>query len=131
VPNKAKNSLEVIIEVSRQLLSQFDLHIESLKNIDIPENKTILAVNTSENLKQIPITDEQLLELVAYRKSLIITLFETHTKEQLEAQLVLINKMVLLDQQLILKSNNHKQALATRVLKLKKSKKVSNLYKKY
>jgi len=131
VPNKAKCSLEAIIEVSRQLLSQFDLHIESLKNEDITENKTILATTTSKNLKQIPISDEQLLELVAYRESLIVTFFETYTQEQLEAQLVYINEMVLLDQQLILKSKSHKQALATRVLKLKKSKKVSNLYKKY
>ncbi|PKG81133.1 hypothetical protein CXF85_20480 [Colwellia sp. 75C3] len=134
MPSKVKNSLEAIIKMSRQLLSQLDIQIEQSESTDgeyLTDNKQTLVANVSMGMVQSQLTNEQLLGLVNERQSFIATLFEEHTQDQLTAQLALINEMVLLDEQLTLKSKSHKQSLATKVLKLKKSQKVSNLYKKY
>jgi hypothetical protein len=128
-----KSSIEAINEVSRQLLSQIDMQIEHSSDADKVGNELTLTADasTSFHTAQNILTDEQLLSLVTARQHLITTLFEKYTQQQLQNQLLLINEMVLLDEQLNLKSQMHKSTLALRVLKLKKSKKVSNLYKKY
>ncbi len=131
MPRKVKTSLEAIIKVSRQLLSQLDIQIKNSDSADLAGNKSTLAANASKGMEKNPLTDEQLLGLVTERQSLITKLFEVHTQEQLNVQLPLINEMVLLDKQLTSKSQSHKISLAARVLKLKKSKKASNLYLKY
>ncbi len=124
-------SLEVINELSRLILSQIDIQIEYSKGTDKLESKPALTDSTLLDIEKNPITNEQLLNLVSKRQLLITSLFETHTQDQFKTQLSLINEMVLLDEQLTSKSQKHKQALVERVLKLKKSKKVTSLYKKY
>ncbi len=124
-------SLEVINELSRLILSQIDIQVEYSKGTDKLESKPALTDSTLLDIEKNPITNEQLLNLVSKRQFLITSLFETHTRDQFKTQLSLINEMVLLDEQLTSKSQKHKQALVERVLKLKKSKKVTSLYKKY
>ncbi|MCP4321378.1 MAG: hypothetical protein GY787_05935 [Alteromonadales bacterium] len=124
-------SLEVINELSRLILSQIDIQVEYSKGTDKLESKPALTDSTLLDIEKNPITNEQLLNLVSKRQFLITSLFETHTQDQFKTQLSLINEMVLLDEQLTSKSQKHKQALVERVLKLKKSKKVTSLYKKY
>ncbi|MCP4989666.1 MAG: hypothetical protein GY928_27505 [Colwellia sp.] len=124
-------SLEVINELSRLILSQIDIQVEYSKGTDKLESKPALTDSTLLDIENNPITNEQLLNLVSKRQFLITSLFETHTQDQFKTQLSLINEMVLLDEQLTSKSQKHKQALVERVLKLKKSKKVTSLYKKY
>jgi hypothetical protein len=131
VPRKVKNSLEAIIKLSRQLLSQLEIQIKNYESVDLIGNNPAIDISDLKGTEQKLLTGEQLLMLVTERQSLITSLFKVHTQEQLSIELALINEMVLLDEKLTFKSQNHKKTLATQVLQLKRSKKVSNLYKKY
>lgn len=157
IASKVKGSLEAINNLSRQLLSQLDSQIEntdfdsgsntdssettdnndnllnadSSTKVDGSTSKLPLSDNTSTIEQQKQFTDEQLQSLVTKRMSLIEQLFKLYTQDQLSSQLPLINEMVTLDEQLIVKSQQHKQTLSARMLKIKQSKKVTKLYKKY
>lgn len=119
--NKVKYSLEAINNVSKLLLSQLDIQIIMV------ENTHNSAIDTDKNIFK----NDVLLSLVDERKALIGQLFDEYSQDDLSPQLVLINEMVSLDTQLKLKSQHHKKILGEQVIKLKKSKKISNIYKKY
>lgn len=126
---EVRNSLEAINKVSRQLLSQLDSQIDYT---NVYSDNRLDNDDTSKTImEQRPVTDEQLRGIVSKRMFLIEQLFTLYTQEQLSSQLPLINEMVSLDEQLIVKSQQHKQLLASRMLKIKQSKKVTKLYKGY
>jgi hypothetical protein len=121
VPCKIKDSLNKINQVSRQILSQ--LNFQSI-SIDKEANQHTIPVASPE-------TDEKLQNLVIERHALINQLFEQYSQEQLNNELPLINEILSFDQQLTAQSQLNKSALSTRVIKLRKSDKVANLYKNY
>lgn len=131
MPSKVKNSLEAIIKLSRQLLSQLNIQIGNNENVGLVANNPDINISNSKDTEQNLLTGEQLLMLVTERQSLITSLFEVHTQDQLSVQLSLINEVVLLDEELCSLSQHHKKLLAEQVLKLRKSKKVDKFYQKY
>ena len=126
--SKMKESLEAIIDVSRQLLSQ--LKLQKINTIT-SDNENVLIDNLSINVEKKQLSNEQLLHLSSERQSLITQLFDTYTQEQLSVELVMINELVSLDAQLTASSQSSKQALGQQVAKFKKSNTVRELYKKY
>ncbi len=126
MPNNIKSSLEQINEVSRQLLSR----ILSLYNQSqvTPESNELLNDESTSNSK---VLENKLTELMANRDSLVRSLFEKNTHEEITKELNLLNEMISLDSELSKQSKAYKQLLAERVIKLKKSKKVSKSYQKY
>lgn len=119
--NDLQSSLEEINTISRLLLTQLELQLET---VDI-------TPDSSTKSEQILLTNEQLLSLVSQRTTLITQLFDSYTQDKLSLELTLINEMVLLDKQLTAKSLNNKKVLGDKVIKLKKSQKVSKIYKQY
>jgi negative regulator of replication initiation len=127
VSDGIKGSLEQINDVSRQLLSR----ILTMYN---KSQESSSSINESNN--NIAITDDaapenELIELIANRDSLLHSLFEKNTREEISIELNLLNEMIELDSKLSNQSKAYKQMLAERVIKLKKSKKVSKSYQKY
>lgn len=141
ISTEVENSLETINQVSRQLLSQLDgkikhsefsrLDNDSVNNNDPLESHLVSKDGVEPPTNSSTLTDEQLRHLVTKRTVLIEQLFNQYTQTQLSSQLVLINEMVSLDAQLTEKSQQHKQALTIHMLKIKQSKKITKLYKKY
>jgi hypothetical protein len=123
-------NLVTINELSRLLLSQFSIQREMTEGNDVQQSKVRQpsSETSPENTNNSQFTDETLINLVSERNNLIKQLFEMYTQEQLSVELPLINEMVSLDQQLTSKSHKTKQALSAQVLKLRKNKKVTNLY---
>ena len=128
--NDVKSNLVTINELSRLLLSQFSIQREMTEDKNVQQSKVQQpsSENSPENTEHSQFTDETLIDLVSERNTLIKQLFEMYTQVQLSAELPLINEMVSLDQQLTSKSLQKKQALSAQVLKLRKNKKVTNLY---
>jgi hypothetical protein len=128
VAQNTKNAIDTINEISRQLLSLFDVNIESTnhkKNQNHEEPAAIIADDISQ------LSDDKLADLVTKRDNLIHQLFDKYTQEELINDVDLINEMILIDQQLIEKSQINKTLLADQVLTLRKGKKVNKLYNKY
>jgi hypothetical protein len=123
-----QNSLKDINEVSRQILSQLDLQ---QLNIESEANQKTIPVASPETADSSQYSDEKLLSLVIERNDRINQLFEKYSQEQLNNELPLINEMLSFDRQLTSQSQLNKSALSNRVLTLRKSNKVANLYKKY
>lgn len=126
MPNESKKLLEQINEVSRQILS----HVLAVQNT-VRNNTTM--VNELEGKE--PDSDEfmseyALTELMSKRESLIHSLFKQKNEEVAHEQ-DLLNEMLLLDSDLLNKSQACKETLAGQVIRLKKSKKVSKSYQKY
>ena len=126
--NYVKASLESINKLSQLLIAQLDVRIE---NTERDTSQQTLTVSSSATNDADQYSDQQLEKLVTDRHALISQLFNTYTQEQLSVELPLINELVSLDNQLTSKSQHNKQTLAAKILKLKKSKKVSKLYQKY
>ena len=130
---KLKAKVELIIEVSRQLLSQLELQKINTITSD-KENVLIdnLPINVGDkNYSGEQLTNDALVSLTSKRQSLLSQLFETYTQAELAVELASINEIVLLDSQLIALSQNNKLALTQQIVKLKKSSKVRDLYNKY
>ena len=125
--NNIKASLETINKLSQLLIAQLDARIENTERDNSQQTLTV-ASSTNDTDQD---SDQQLAKLVTERHALISQLFNTYTQEQLSVELPLINELVSLDNQLTSKSQHNKQTLAAKILKLKKSKKVSKLYQKY
>lgn len=125
--NDIKSSLEQINDVSRQLLSRILTMYN--KSQEKAQNSNESLNDESTNDSQAP--ENQLTELMANRNSLIRSLFEQNTHEDISIELNLLNEMLSLDSRLSNQSKAYKQLLAEQVIKLKKSKKVSNSYQKY
>jgi hypothetical protein len=133
VSTKLKAKVELIIEVSRQLLSQLELQKINTITSD-KENVLIdnLPINVGDkNYSGEQLTNDALVSLTSKRQSLLSQLFETYTQAELAVELASINEIVLLDSQLIALSQNNKLALTQQIVKLKKSSKVRDLYNKY
>lgn len=125
--NDIKSSLEQINDVSRQLLSRIlTMHNKSQEKTE-SSNESLNDESTNDS--QTP--ENQLTELMANRNSLIRSLFEQNTHEDISIELNLLNEMLSLDTRLSNQSKAYKQLLAEQVIKLKKSKKVSKSYQKY
>ena len=125
--NNIKASLETINKLSQLLIAQLDARIENTERDN--SQQTLTVASSTNDTEQY--SDQQLAKLVTERHALISQLFNTYTQEQLSVELPLINELVSLDNQLTSKSQHNKQTLAAKILKLKKSKKVSKLYQKY
>lgn len=108
-------------------MAQLDVRIENTERDN--SQQTLTVASSTNDTEQY--SDQQLAKLVTERHALISQLFNTYTQEQLSVELPLINELVSLDNQLTSKSQHNKQTLAAKILKLKKSKKVSKLYQKY
>jgi hypothetical protein len=128
VTNNAEEDINAIIILSRQLLSLFDINIESTTT-ENNQNTVKLASSISTEISQL--SDEKLSSLVTERQNFIHQLFESYTQEQLKPHIKLLTEILLFDQQLIVKSQANKKLLAEQVIKLKNSKKVRKLYNKY
>jgi len=122
VANSAHNALIEINALSRQLLSRV-----------VEVQQTLLSSSTMA-----PEVDEyqsnaevDLGKLISKRQDLITLLFEENSKIALSAELKLINEMVSIDSQLTTQSQLCKTTLTQQVIKLKKSSKINNSYKKY
>ncbi|NQZ26777.1 MAG: hypothetical protein HRT55_10720 [Colwellia sp.] len=125
--NNVKAILESINKLSQLLMAQLDVRIENTERDN--SQQTLTVASSTNDTEQY--SDQQLAKLVTERHALISQLFNTYTQEQLSVELPLINELVSLDNQLTSKSQHNKQTLAAKILKLKKSKKVSKLYQKY
>lgn len=115
--------LTAINDISRQLLSQFDIQLE---NNDSEKSQQSIATDEESKL-----TDELIANIAAERQSLITKMFETFTQEKLHVELPLVNDMVSLDEQLTVKAQRNKQEIAKQMVKLRNSKKVTKLYQQY
>lgn len=126
--HSTKSAINTINEISRQLLSLFDANIE-ISNSDndqgaVESNSPITANNGQ-------LSDDKLASVVAKRHELINLLFEKYTREELSRDLELINEMILIDQELVEKSQTSKNLLSEQVIKLRNSKKIRKIYNKY
>jgi len=107
--NTIKHQLTEINIKSNQLLKLFEYDFNTNENFNIDE----------------------ILELQSVREQLISSLFEQHPLNEIQQELTLINQMVSIDADLKLKTNTLKQALANKLIKVKKGKKSALTYKKF
>lgn len=124
--NNVKETLTQINHVSRQLLSR----IQYMQTI-LQENPHTQAQTQGNSSTKTQKKDDELTELMSNRQCLITHLFEQYSAEEIKVEHLLINEMTTLDTELSIKSQVCKNTLAEQVIKLKKSKKVTNSYKKY
>ena len=129
--NNVKAILESINKLSQLLMAQLDVRIENTERDNSQQTLTVASSTNDTDQDSEQYSDQQLAKLVTERHALISQLFNTYTQEQLSVELPLINELVSLDNQLTSKSQHNKQTLAAKILKLKKSKKVSKIYQKY
>jgi hypothetical protein len=126
VNNKAQEDINAIIILSRQVMSLLQDQLVRTEN-----GLKITTTSSSEEIRRSQLTDEKLSSLVSKRNALISQLFETYTQLQLGVEITFINELLSLDKDLTLIASMNKKELTEQILKLKKSKKVSNLYKKF
>ena len=130
MPNDIKQTLESINEISRQILSCIlSMHEETRDNI-APVIKVETKTEGNLNNEKI-ITENDISEMMSKREKLIHIIFEQKTIEEISLERNLLNEMVSLDNQLSAQSKVYKKMLSDQVIKLKKSKKVKNVYQKY
>jgi len=122
VASNTKQAIKKINEVSRQLLSRM-LEMESEAQAGIHADPLV-------NDEEIEKKSRQTSDLTSQRQHLIELLFQQKTIQEIQAEHILINEMAALDSQLADKSQAFKNSLAEQVIKLKKSKKISNSYQK-
>jgi len=127
VPNKTKQLLEEINEVSRQLLSRI---LTVQKNSQINTTAANESDNNEANTSS-SITDKELTGLMSTRDKLIHSLFEKEAITEIAQELTLLNEAVSLDGELLSQSQTCKKTLAEQVIRLKKSKKVTKSYQQY
>ena len=109
-----RKDIEKINNLSKQLL----LDVERLTD-EQNDVENISHTNTEHNLSS----------LISERHALVIKLFEAHSLEQLSTEIGLINEMLSFDEQLTAKLTARKKVLAQEVIKMKKSKKIKDIYK--
>ena len=115
--NDTKKKLEVINQVSRQLLSQILAVLTETQ-----ENTTLITEAADDE----SITDKEIEQLTSKRSRLIHSLFENKSTDEISQELSLLNEMITLDTELSNQSKACKQALAEQLIKLKKSQKVQS-----
>lgn len=106
--NKIKLQLTEINIKSSQLLKLFEYDINADEDLDVDE----------------------ILKLQEVREQLISNLFEQYPINEIHQELSLINQMVSVDSDLKVKTKSLKQALANKLIKVKKGKKSALTYKK-
>jgi hypothetical protein len=107
--NEIQQQLQLINHKSEQLLKFLE------HNIDIDEDLEI----------------SEITQLQVDRSQLISMLFKQYSTVQIQNELQLINNMIDLDTRLQSKTEELKQALANKLIKIKKGKKSALTYKKY
>ena len=103
--------------------------------------KQLQSINTKsqELLKRLEFnvdTDEilevdEITQLQSIREQLISSLFNQYSNDEMQKELLLINQMVSLDDELQTKTEKLKQAFASQLINIQKSKKSVSTYKKY
>lgn len=125
---KVKESLIEINDISRQILSRIQEVHEDVQEDNL---KRTLTEADSDSTSSNPPMKTELSILLANRNILITQLFEHFTLQKIKEQPILLDELTSLDAELSQRSQLCKDALAAQVIKLKKSKKVANSYKKY
>jgi len=123
-----KVSISAINDISRQLLSLFDIQIEKINSGSL---STSIDEDTIISSKQIQPEDKVIVDLVNKRHFLVNELFKSYSQDQISTEIIMINEMISLDEKLTSHSMKNKEILTEQILKLKKSKKVNSLYQKY
>ncbi|AAZ28605.1 hypothetical protein [Colwellia psychrerythraea] len=123
--NNTKKSIEQINDVSRQLLSRI-LVMQADSKI-LPQEQDL------KNIKIQSIDDEnkELTELTEKRQILMTKLFEQNTADSISSESEVLEEMITLDSKLIANAKLSKQAITEKMIKIKKSKKVTKSYQKY
>ena len=107
--NNIAEHLQLINTKSQQLLKRLEYNVDSDENLDI----------------------EEVSQLEADRKQLITRLFNQFSNDEIQCELLLINKMTELDINLKIKIEKLKQNIAKKLITIKKGKKSALTYKKY
>ena len=123
-----KVSISAINDISRQLLSLFDIQIEKINSGSL---STSIDEDTITSSKEIQPEDKVIVDLVNKRHFLVNELFKSYSQDQISTEIIMINEMISLDEKLTSHSMKNKEILTEQILKLKKSKKVNSLYQKY
>ena len=109
IVNDIQQQLQLITTKSQELLTRLEYDINS---------DTTLAV-------------DEINDLHSERSQLISNLFNKYSRDELQAELILINNILRLDSDLKAKTNELKQAFASKLIKIQKGKKSTSTYKKY
>jgi hypothetical protein len=107
--NDIKQQLQLINTKSQLLLKRLEYDVE-----------------TDDNLVLDDIARSQ-----AVREQLISNLFNQYSHDEIQIEIQLVNKMVSLDVNLQRKTEELKQAFASKLIKIQKGKKSAVTYKKY
>lgn len=121
-----KESLIEINKLSRQILSRIEII-----HGQVQEDHQKESINKTDSIPSEPSIETELNVLLVNRQHLITQLFEQFKLEEIKEQSILLSELTSLDTELSQRSQLCKNALAAQVIKLKKSKKVANSYKKY
>ncbi|PKH88725.1 hypothetical protein [Colwellia sp. Bg11-28] len=123
--HNTKKSIQQINDVSRQVLSRI-LVMQTDSQV-FPQEHGL------KNTKIQSIDDEnkELTELTEKRQILITNLFEQNTADNISSELALLQEMITLDSELTTNAKLSKQAITEKMIKIKKSKKVTKSYQKY
>ncbi|MGB2742266.1 MAG: hypothetical protein WBC60_17125 [Cognaticolwellia sp.] len=128
--------LKQINDISRQLLSDI-LSVEkeikegSSSNNQNNNNQTSASASRDNNLNQSDVTKEHNIgKLTDQRQQLIRFLFEQKTKDEISAELKLLNEMVSIDAQITEQSVTCKKSLTEQLIRFKKSKDIKKSYQK-
>ena len=107
--NDIKNQLQLINTKSQQILKRLEYNTDTDENLEIDE----------------------ITQFQAVRKQLISDLFNQFSHNEIQAELQLINQMISLDADLLVKTEKLKQTFANKLIKIQKGKKSASTYKKY
>ncbi|WP_114325247.1 hypothetical protein [Candidatus Colwellia aromaticivorans] len=107
--NDIQQQLKLINIKSQQLLKRLEYNIDTDENLEVDE----------------------ITQLQTAREQLISHLFSQYSRDDIEKELLLINQMVNLDADLQMKTEELKQAFASKLIKIQKGKKSAITYNKY
>ena len=119
--NSVKKTLIEINTLSRQLLSRINNIQSEAEGFSEEEKDSDKDDKVANNLES----------LMTLRQEQIKQLFESNKLDKIKAEQALLDELIYLDKELINQSQTCKNTLAQQVIKLKKSHKVTNSYKKY
>ena len=122
VNQSVSTTLTEIIQISRQLLSLLASQSKEAKADNLPDDTTVEEADS-------PLITEKIFLLTTNRNALILQAFKLYTQEQLRTEVVLLNDMLLLDQKISSISQINKQLYIDKIKALRKSKKVSRVYR--
>lgn len=92
-----KVSISAINDISRQLLSLFDIQIEKINSGSL---STSIDEDTITSSKEIQPEDKVIVDLVNKRHFLVNELFKSYSQDQISTEIIMINEMISLDEKL-------------------------------